>query len=118
MNAADLIEFEKKIAALWAAGELPFLTHLAGGNEAQLINIFNDIGPDDWVFASHRCHYHALLKVDTTTEERRGGPVLGLEEIFGCVIRYRYTPTYPHAGDGINLDPSYNPEIVARHSNG
>lgn len=206
----QLIAFEHKIQGLWAAGELPFLTHLCGGNEDQLIGIFKGIAAGDWVFASHRCHYHALLvgippevveqkiregksmfiydasrnfcvsailggtcaiavgvaialkeegspnrvwcflgdgaeengklheaaiyaeghelpvtfiiedndrQVDTSRSERRGpAPVLGLEEIFGCVRRYHYKPTYPHAGDGITLDPPYNPAIVAAHA--
>lgn len=61
MTAADLIAFETRILALYDAGELPFLLHLAGGNEDQLIEIFKRVQPGDWVFASHRCHYHALL---------------------------------------------------------
>jgi TPP-dependent pyruvate/acetoin dehydrogenase alpha subunit len=34
---------------------------LSGGNEGQLIHIFKDIKPGDWVFSTHRNHYHALL---------------------------------------------------------
>lgn len=208
MTTTDLVAFEARIQKLWAEGELPFLLHLAGGNEAQLKAIFGGIKPGDWVFASHRAHYHALLsgipaerveseiragrsmflysaehnfcvsavlagtcaiaagvalalkeegspnhvwcflgdgaeeeghfyeaalyaeghalpvtfiiedngrQVDTTKEERRGGGVAGLENIFGCVQRYRYTPTFPHSGDGIIADPKYNPAIVAKH---
>lgn len=201
-----LIAFEGRIRDLYDSGELPFLTHLAGGNEDQLIKIFQGIAPDDWIFASHRCHYHALLsgipeaqveaairngksmfiydaekhfcvsavlggtcaiavgvalalkkecspnrvwcflgdgaeengklheaaiyaeghelpvtfivedngkQVDTTKMERRGNDVSGLEIIFGCVRRYHYRPTYPHAGSA-NSDPIYNPAIVAK----
>jgi TPP-dependent pyruvate/acetoin dehydrogenase alpha subunit len=208
-TAEQLIAFEARIRGLWNAGELPFLTHLAGGNEAQLVEIFKGIAPGDWVFASHRCHYHALLvgippeeveakirdgksmfiydasrnfcvsailggtcgiavgvavalkeegspnrvwcflgdgaeengrlheaaiyaeghglpvtfiiedndqQVETSKLERRGGPVLGLEEIFGCVRRYHYKPTYPHAGTQEVPNPAYNPEVVAKHS--
>jgi pyruvate dehydrogenase E1 component alpha subunit len=61
MNASDLIQFEQRIKALFAGGELPFLVHLSGGNEQQLIEIFRDIQPGDWVFSNHRSHYHALL---------------------------------------------------------
>jgi len=61
MNAKDLIAFEQGIKARFAAGELPFLVHLSGGNEEQLIEIFRDITPGDWVFSNHRSHYHALL---------------------------------------------------------
>jgi pyruvate dehydrogenase E1 component alpha subunit len=61
MNASDLIQFEQRIKALFAGGALPFLVHLSGGNEQQLIEIFRDIQPGDWVFSNHRSHYHALL---------------------------------------------------------
>jgi pyruvate dehydrogenase E1 component alpha subunit len=57
----QLIAFENRVKALWEAGELPYLIHLCGGNEDQLIEIFKDIQPGDWVFSGHRNHYHALL---------------------------------------------------------
>lgn len=57
-----LLEFERGIKLLFANGELPFLVHLSGGNEGQLLDIFREIGPEDWVFSTHRSHYHALLK--------------------------------------------------------
>lgn len=60
-TAEQLIAFERGIADLWEAGELPYLIHLSGGNETQLIEIFQDIQPGDWVFSSHRNHYHYLL---------------------------------------------------------
>ena len=62
MTAADLIAFETRIRDHFAAGELPCLVHLSGGNEEQLIDLFRDIRPCDWVFSTHRSHYHALLK--------------------------------------------------------
>jgi pyruvate dehydrogenase E1 component alpha subunit len=57
----QLIAFETRVKELWEAGELPYLIHLCGGNEDQLIKIFQDIQPGDWVFSTHRNHYHALL---------------------------------------------------------
>jgi pyruvate dehydrogenase E1 component alpha subunit len=60
--ASELVAFESRIKELFAQGELPFLIHLSGGNEAQLIDIFREIKPADWVLASHRNHYHYLLK--------------------------------------------------------
>jgi pyruvate dehydrogenase E1 component alpha subunit len=56
-----LIAFERRIADLWEAGELPYLIHLSGGNEDALIEIFQYVHPGDWVFSTHRSHYHALL---------------------------------------------------------
>lgn len=58
----SLIEFENGVKRAWEAGILPSLIHLCGGNEDQLLDIFAEIRPQDWVFASHRAHYHALLK--------------------------------------------------------
>ena len=62
MTSAELIAFENRIAQHFAAGALPCLIHLSGGNEEQLIKIFSHIQPEDWVFSTHRNHYHALLK--------------------------------------------------------
>lgn len=63
MHTADtLIAFETRIRDHFAAGQLPCLIHLSGGNETQLLKIFSRIRPQDWVFSTHRNHYHALLK--------------------------------------------------------
>ena len=61
-TAETLIAFENRIRNIFGAGELPFLVHLSGGNEAQLLEIFRDVERHDWVFSTHRSHYHALLK--------------------------------------------------------
>jgi len=57
----QLIAFELRIRDLFAEGELPFLVHLAGGNEDHLIDIFAQVNEGDWILASHRAHYHWLL---------------------------------------------------------
>jgi len=57
----DLIEFEKEIADSWEKSELPYPIHLCGGNEEQLIEIFKEIKAGDYIFSTHRCHYHYLL---------------------------------------------------------
>jgi pyruvate dehydrogenase E1 component alpha subunit len=57
----ELIAFEDHIGDLYMDNQLPFLFHLSGGNEEQLINIFKDIKEGDYVISSHRNHYHALL---------------------------------------------------------
>src|SRR3989338_9824882 len=62
MNKSELIEFEKMIWEDYSAGKISAPIHLSGGNEEELINIFENIKKDDWVFASYRNHYHALLK--------------------------------------------------------
>ncbi len=62
MRVEDLIAFEDDIAAEFNAGKIKAPVHLAGGNEQQLIEIFKNIGADDWVLCSWRSHYHCLLK--------------------------------------------------------
>ena len=60
-TAQELIGFEERVKEAWEAGRLPFLLHLCGGNEKQLIEIFGRVQPGDWVFSGHRSHYHYLL---------------------------------------------------------
>lgn len=62
MTAQELIAFERDIADIFEQGKIRAPVHLHGGNEQQLINIFQQVKPDDWVFSTHRSHYHALLK--------------------------------------------------------
>ncbi len=61
MTADELIAFEDEVGAAMKAGKIRTPTHLCGGNEAELIDIFKGIGKNDWIFASYRNHYHALL---------------------------------------------------------
>ena len=62
MEKSELIEFEKEVKQLFLDGRLRSPVHLSGGNEDQLIEIFKEIKPQDWVFTTYRSHYHALLK--------------------------------------------------------
>ena len=57
----ELIDFENRIGDLYMDNKLPFLFHLSGGNEDQLIEIFKNIKEGDYVISNHRSHYHALL---------------------------------------------------------
>jgi pyruvate dehydrogenase E1 component alpha subunit len=58
----DMIDFEKDIADSYAQAMIRGPCHFSGGNEKQLIEIFKNIEHRDWVFSTHRSHYHALLK--------------------------------------------------------
>jgi TPP-dependent pyruvate/acetoin dehydrogenase alpha subunit len=63
MKTADqLIAFEDRVAALFNAGSIRAPVHLYSGNEQQMIDVFKDIGKNDWVFCSWRSHYQCLLK--------------------------------------------------------
>ena len=62
MNKEELINFEKEIVELFNDGKLKSPVHLSGGDEDELIEIFKQIKPNDYVFSNYRSHYHALLK--------------------------------------------------------
>ena len=62
LTPAELIAFEQDIAAEFEAGNIRAPIHLVGGNEEQLIEIFQEVRAEDWVLSTWRSHYHALLK--------------------------------------------------------
>lgn len=62
MDREYLIEFEEEMKELFLDGRVMAPVHLAVGSEDSLIDIFKKIRKDDWVFSTHRSHYHALLK--------------------------------------------------------
>ncbi len=58
-----LAGFEKRIADRFLNREIRSPIHLAGGNEAQLIEMFDKhVEPHDWLCLSWRSHLHCLLK--------------------------------------------------------
>lgn len=60
-TAEELIRFEDLVKIKYENGEVKGPVHLSGNNESQLINLFQYIDPEDWVFSAWRNHYHALL---------------------------------------------------------
>ncbi len=58
----SLAAFENDIADTFNRGEIKAPVHLAGGNETELIEIFEEVQPQDWCCGTWRFHYHALLK--------------------------------------------------------
>lgn len=61
ISCEDLQKFESKIAELYEEGTIRGPIHLSDGNEAELIEIFEKISEEDFVFSAWRNHYHALL---------------------------------------------------------
>jgi TPP-dependent pyruvate/acetoin dehydrogenase alpha subunit len=61
VTSAELRDFEKRVAEAFERKEVKGPVHLSGGNEDQLIEIFKDIHPEDWIVTFYRNHYHALL---------------------------------------------------------
>ena len=57
----QLQAFEADVAKAFGEGLIRGPIHLSGGNEEQLIDIFDGIERQDWVFSTWRNHYHALL---------------------------------------------------------
>ena len=57
-----LKDFENLVAEIFNKGEIKAPVHLSDGNEKELIEIFQAVGTNDWVFSSWRSHYHCLLK--------------------------------------------------------
>ena len=62
MEKKALIDFEEEIKNLFLAAKIEAPVHFSRGNEDALIGIFKQIKKKDWVFSTHRNHYHALLK--------------------------------------------------------
>ena len=54
--------FEEKVAELYARGEISGLLHLGIGQEAVAAGAASALNNDDYVFAGHRPHAHALAK--------------------------------------------------------
>jgi TPP-dependent pyruvate/acetoin dehydrogenase alpha subunit len=62
VTAQDLNDFEEEIAELFTAKKIPAVTHLCGEGYDELVEIFKDIRPQDWVLGTWRSHCHCLLK--------------------------------------------------------
>jgi pyruvate dehydrogenase E1 component alpha subunit len=62
MTAQDLIRFEEEIAALFNEAKIRAPVHLYSGNEEQMLEVFKEVRPEDWVCCSWRSHYQCLLK--------------------------------------------------------
>jgi pyruvate dehydrogenase E1 component alpha subunit len=58
----ELINFEENIAEYFNNAMIKAPVHLYYGNEDQMISIFENIHPEDWVFCTWRSHYQCLLK--------------------------------------------------------
>jgi TPP-dependent pyruvate/acetoin dehydrogenase alpha subunit len=62
MKTDDLVAFESEIASLFGEGKIKAPIHLRSGCEENLIQIFEGIKKDDWVFGYWGMHLHCLLK--------------------------------------------------------
>jgi len=61
LTADDLRAFESEVIKKYEGANIRGPVHLSHGNEEPLIEIFQYIDQNDWVFSTWRNHYHALL---------------------------------------------------------
>jgi TPP-dependent pyruvate/acetoin dehydrogenase alpha subunit len=87
LTADELISFETEIAETFNAGKIRAPIHLYYGNEAQIIEIFRDVKPEDWVFCSWRSHYQCLLKGVPRAELR--AEIVAGRSMSLCFPKYR-----------------------------
>lgn len=62
LTEKDLIDFESEIADLFNAAKIRAPVHLYSGNEKEMINVFQHVRTEDWLFCTWRSHYQCLLK--------------------------------------------------------
>jgi TPP-dependent pyruvate/acetoin dehydrogenase alpha subunit len=87
MTAEQLIAFETEIADQFNAAKIRAPVHLYSGNEAQMIALFQDVRPEDWVCCSWRSHYQCLLK--GVPPERVRAEILAGRSISLCFPEHR-----------------------------
>lgn len=61
-TAQELEDFETKIADQFNDSKIKAPVHLYSGNEEKMIEIFENIKDEDWIFCTWRSHYQCLLK--------------------------------------------------------
>lgn len=87
MTCEELTTFETEIAELFNSAKIRAPVHLYSGNEAQMIEIFREIRPEDWVCCSWRSHYQCLLKGVPPAKVR--DEILAGRSISLCFPEYR-----------------------------
>lgn len=87
MIKEELIAFEEEIATLFNKKEILAPIHLYSNNEDEMIKIFEDVRPDDWVLCTWRSHYQCLLKGVPRDQVRQA--ILDGKSISLCFPEYR-----------------------------
>lgn len=87
LTVEKLCAFEKSIVDCFENKLIHAPVHLAGGNEAILIDIFKRIRPQDWVCGAWRMHYHCLLK--GVPPERLKADIIAGKSITLCYPEFR-----------------------------
>ena len=61
LTKKELLDFENRVKVEYEKATITGPVHMSKNNEDELIEIFQYIDSNDWVFSSWRNHYHALL---------------------------------------------------------
>ena len=67
-TAETLKDFELAVITMFEEGRARCPIHLCGGNEDELLALFSTVKEEDYVFSTHRNHYHYLLKGGSPTK--------------------------------------------------
>ena len=86
LTKEQLVDFETDIANCFNTAMIKAPVHLYDGNEEQMINIFENVEPEDWVFCSWRSHYQCLLK--GVPQEQLKQDILAGKSITLCYPEY------------------------------
>lgn len=106
-NISDLINFENDIADCFNQSMIKAPIHLYSNNESKMIEIFENINDNDWVFCTWRSHYQCLLK--GVQPEQLKKDILDGKSISLCYPEYKIFSSAIVAGNipiatGIALD--------------
>lgn len=89
----SLIQFEDSVCEAFMNKEVKAPVHLYSNNEEKMLEIFQNIKEEDWVFCSWRSHYQCLLKgvpADLLLDEIKAGKSISLNfkeyKIFSSAI--------------------------------
>ena len=83
----ELKDFETEIGDCFRQKMIRAPIHLYDGNEEDIINVFENVNPEDWVFCSWRSHYQCLLK--GVPRERLKQDIINGRSMSLCYPEYR-----------------------------
>jgi pyruvate dehydrogenase E1 component alpha subunit len=86
LTKEHLVAFETDIANCFNNAMIKAPIHLYDGNEEQMIDIFKNVEPEDWIFCSWRSHYQCLLK--GVPQEQLKKDILAGKSITLCYPEY------------------------------
>lgn len=83
----ELVDFETDIAECFNQAMIKAPIHLYDGNEDKMIEIFEKVDNEDWIFCTWRSHYQCLLK--GVPMDRLKSDILDGKSITLCYPEYK-----------------------------